>query len=243
MKVQIRTASADREKEEELLIFVYEDPYYARLLQTMKVALRLFRAFDVLAKAGETRLLTLDYYNAKNRRVQLYSSDFKLCKFVDPNNQEQVEARPQAIVAGDNFTAQVAIQAFTTEDRRILVSAVDVETRELVHGWLMKLTVKPCEIVSEVEVHVGGGGNKIQRFEFTNPLAQQTRFFASSSDERFMRVSQQQKAGVLLGKGQLGQFMLTFPTPDTGERAVKVLIFLFDKDHHFHQARLLHVFH
>ena len=59
----------ERLREEEILVFVYGDPYYAVLLQTLRISLRLFRSLDVLAKAGQTRRITLDYYNDTNRRI------------------------------------------------------------------------------------------------------------------------------------------------------------------------------
>lgn len=125
LKLSMRTGG-ERLREEEILVFVYGDPYYAVLLQTLRISLRLFRSLDVLAKAGQTRRITLDYYNDTNRRIQLYSSHEQLTRFIDPDQQEAIEPKPLVIVAGDNFRCWVDIRAYASSEKRVLISAVDV---------------------------------------------------------------------------------------------------------------------
>lgn len=80
----------------------------------------------MLAKAGQSRRITLDYYNDTNRRIQLYSSHDQLTRFIDPDRSEIIEPKPLVVVASDNFRCWVDIRAYASTEKRVLISAVDV---------------------------------------------------------------------------------------------------------------------
>lgn len=70
----------------------------------MKLSIRLFQSYDVVVKAGLSKLLTLQYNNEKNRRVELIASNTKIAKFVDHrNNTFTDKLSPQTLVANDTL--------------------------------------------------------------------------------------------------------------------------------------------
>ena len=62
--------------------------------------------------------------------------------------------------------------------------------KQIIHGWLIKLSVTPSEIEGEFVVDLKNEINKsLVKFEFRNPLDKRTRFFATSSDDRYLKVA------------------------------------------------------
>ena len=91
------------------------------------------------------------------------------------------------------------------------------------------MNVTPSEIEGEFVVDLRNEPNKsLVKFEFRNPLAKRTRFFAFSSDNRYLKVATQSENGILLESKKLGQFILSFPSPDS--RAEEIVTYLFIKN-------------
>lgn len=71
--------------------------------------------------------------------------------------------------------------------RRLELSLVDVDSKELISAWLLAVSVSPPAIMRSYEVEVPQGRCVHKKIIYTNPWDISRRFTLTSSDESVMR--------------------------------------------------------
>lgn len=95
------------------------------------------------------------------KQVKCYSSHPSLAFF--DNNK-----KPITILPGDNFDLKVNVKTFSSKTSNVIVNCVDVERKELVNSWILKLIGSEPQITKRYELVAKCGYESNQKFIFEN---------------------------------------------------------------------------
>ena len=163
-------------------LLAYEDSYFSELIGNWVIEVNSFAGLDMNVKMGQLTTTTLSLPGDMPRVCRLYSSHPLTVYFPAPFDKSF------PLTPGKINSIEINVRSFLETSQKVQINCVDINSRELVHGWILRIDTGAPNVTKIFEVTCKLGVESIQKFVYNNKSNSYAMFEFTSSHPDILQV-------------------------------------------------------
>ncbi|KRX06407.1 hypothetical protein PPERSA_05020 [Pseudocohnilembus persalinus] len=213
-------------------ILAYSDPYKSELLGNWQIEIHSLKGIELSkVKMGQAVPFKLTVDDNIQRTVKLYSSHPFIVGF------REKDQLPRTIQPHRTEVIEAIAKSYSEAPKRVQINCVDVNSKELVHSWIVNIETDQPTISKKFLLECKVGVDEVHKFVYYNRAPNYYIYSFESSDPEIMEVLDS-KVGI--EKGQKEQIKIKFHKRDSPGIA-EVYVFAQDENERNFEVLLFQV--